>query len=59
MATTFERKTVSIQEAIEISGLSRSSIFKLLNSGDLASVTVLSRRLVVLESLCGLLTPSD
>jgi len=57
-ATTLDRQTVSIREATEISGLSRSSIYKLIDSGELTAVTVLTRRLVRLDSLYGLLTPT-
>jgi hypothetical protein len=48
-------RTISVNEAIEQSGLKRNSIYKLINSGRLKSTMVLKRRLIDYQSFCRLL----
>jgi excisionase family DNA binding protein len=43
--------TVSVKAAAEMTGLSRWTIYQLLDNGDVASVYKGSRRLVLVESL--------
>ena len=57
--STIERKTYSIAEFIEMSGLSESTTFKLLASGELASVRVGARRLILARSIDALLDPDS
>ena len=47
---------VSIPEACRISGLGRTSIYELIREGGLASLTLKSRRLVLVASLEALLS---
>jgi excisionase family DNA binding protein len=51
---TEDKLALSIKEAVAVSGLSRSTIYNLLGSGDLQSVKIGARRLIrrsVLEDL--------
>jgi hypothetical protein len=43
--------TYTINDAVAVSGLGRSSLYKLMNSGQLRSVLVAGRRLVPAEAL--------
>jgi predicted DNA-binding transcriptional regulator AlpA len=45
-----ERITVSVNEFIEMSGLSRRAIFRLIKDGRLGSIKLGKKRLIVLES---------
>lgn len=47
--------TVSIKEAVEMSGLSRTTIYSLLSEGKIQSVTIGRRRLIKVDSLHELL----
>jgi hypothetical protein len=48
-------ETLRVNDAVQISGLSRSSLYKLLNSGALLSVMVGGRRLILRHGLVALL----
>lgn len=49
-----DREFVSVREAARLAGLGRTSVYKLLASGELASRRVGRRRLVVRRSLAGI-----
>ena len=53
---TSEPVTIRVAEAVRLSGLSRTTIYLLINRGQLASVKVNGRRLIVYSSLRALLT---
>lgn len=48
-----------IAEAVAVSGLSRSSIYELIRSGELRSIKIAGRRLIPASELRTLLTPGD
>jgi excisionase family DNA binding protein len=50
-----ERIAISVKEAMALTGLGRNSFYKLINSGQLASVKIGQRRVVKLASLRDLL----
>jgi hypothetical protein len=53
-----ERVTCTIPQAVEASGVGRSSLYLEMDAGRLEYVKVGSRRLIVVASLLKLLTPS-
>ena len=53
---TFERRALSIVEAAEACGLSRATLYRLLNDGKLETVKVGARRLIRPEALDALLS---
>jgi excisionase family DNA binding protein len=55
---TQSRRAYSVVEAGRACGLSRSSIYKLIESGKLKTIKILGRRLVPAEALDELLRPS-
>jgi excisionase family DNA binding protein len=55
MATELDPITVTIQQACALSGLSHTTIYKLINAGKLRSVKIGRRTLVTYASLRGLL----
>jgi excisionase family DNA binding protein len=50
MRATTDIVTASIQDFIRISGLGNTTIYKLLNEGEIESVSVGRRRLIVIDS---------
>jgi excisionase family DNA binding protein len=50
-----ERIVISVKEVMALTGLGRNSLYKLINSGQLASVKIGQRRVVKLASLHELL----
>jgi predicted DNA-binding transcriptional regulator AlpA len=48
---------ITVGQAMQITGLCRASIYKLLNSGQLESTKILDRRVVLRRSLMSLLEP--
>jgi predicted DNA-binding transcriptional regulator AlpA len=52
-----ERLGVSVVQAMQITGLCRASIYKLLHSGQLQSTKILDRRVILRRSLMALLEP--
>ncbi|MFF3912659.1 helix-turn-helix domain-containing protein [Streptomyces sp. NPDC001852] len=46
-----EKIAMSVDETVEVSGLSRSTVYELIRSGDLQSVKEGSRRLVIAASV--------
>jgi hypothetical protein len=51
----FEPRAVSIDQAVKICGVSRASIYRLIDSDKLQTVKVLNRRLIPLASIDRLL----
>jgi excisionase family DNA binding protein len=49
--------TVTIPDALRLSGLGRTKLYELLTKGEIQSVRVGTRRLIVFASLKALLTP--
>jgi excisionase family DNA binding protein len=49
--------TVTIPDALRLSGLGRTKLYDLLTKGEIQSVRVGSRRLIVFATLKALLTP--
>jgi excisionase family DNA binding protein len=49
--------TVTIPDAVRLSGLGRTKLYELLTNGEIQSVRVGTRRLIVFASLKALLTP--
>jgi excisionase family DNA binding protein len=49
--------TVTIPDALRLSGLGRTKLYDLLTKGEIQSVRVGTRRLIVFASLKALLTP--
>ena len=58
-APTIERKTYSIAEFIAMSGMSESTTFKLLKSGQLKSTKIGQRRLISARSAFQLIDPDS
>lgn len=56
--TTQPAVAYRINDAVQISGLGRSKIYELIATGDLESVKIGGRRLIIADSLRGLLSPS-
>lgn len=52
-----ERLSCTVDEACEATGLGRTKLYELIGSGQVATVTVGSRRLVIVRSLIALLGP--
>jgi excisionase family DNA binding protein len=52
-----QRITCTIREACEASGISRSKLYELMAANLLETTTVGRRRLIVVSSLCAILTP--
>jgi len=52
---TFEPRALSIEEAAEACGLSRATLYRLLNDGKLTTIKVGARRLVPVGSIDALL----
>ena len=53
-----QKRTYSIDEVMEILGLGRTTIFRLLASGQLKSLKILGRRLILREHLEELISTS-
>ncbi|HEY8032039.1 MAG TPA: helix-turn-helix domain-containing protein [Methylocella sp.] len=45
------RLAISIDEAVKVSGLGRSSVYQLMNSGEIETAKIGKRRLVLVASL--------
>jgi hypothetical protein len=58
MDYSIEPITVTIPDALKISGLGRTKLYEMISSREIASVTIGTRRLVVLASLRRRLTPN-
>jgi len=54
-----ERRTCTMKQAMQASGLGHSKIYELINEKRLASTKVDGRRLIVVESLLKLLAPPE
>jgi excisionase family DNA binding protein len=52
-----EPVTITIPDALRLSGLGRTKLYELLTKGEIQSVRVGSRRLIVFATLKALLTP--
>jgi excisionase family DNA binding protein len=52
-----ERRALRVNEATSYAGLGKTRLYEMLRSGEIASVSIGKRRLVLRESLDGLLTP--
>jgi excisionase family DNA binding protein len=52
-----EPVTITIPDALRLSGLGRTKLYDLLTKGEIQSVRVGARRLIVFASLKALLTP--
>jgi|HubBroStandDraft_5_1064220.scaffolds.fasta_scaffold784417_1 excisionase family DNA binding protein len=53
--SAFERRALSIEEAAKACGLSRATLYRLLNDGKLTTVKVGARRLVPIAAIDALL----
>jgi hypothetical protein len=54
-----DRRTCTIKQAMQASGLGHSKLYELLKDKRLASTKVDGRRLIIVESLLQLLKPPD
>ena len=55
--SNIEPVTITILDALRLSGLGRTKLYELLTNGEIQSVRVGTRRLIVFASLKALLTP--
>lgn len=53
-----ERLSCTVDEACAATGLGRTKLYELIGSGEVATTTVGSRRLVIVRSLIALLDPA-
>ncbi len=54
-----ERVSCTIAEACEATGLGRTKLYMLMDAGVLTSITVGRRRLILMDSLLGVLRPDE